>query len=147
MHLAQLNIAKAKAPMDSPVMEGFVENIDRINGIAESSDGFIWRLKEESGNATGINAFNDPLLLVNMSVWDSQETLKTFMFKTHHLEFMQRKQEWFTKLPEASYVLWWIPKGHIPTLEEAKARLEHIRENGESPYAFSFRSKYTPHDL
>ncbi|ACA85740.1 conserved hypothetical protein [Shewanella woodyi ATCC 51908] len=147
MELAQLNIAKARGEMDEPLMKEFVDNLESVNAMAESSEGFIWRLKDESGDATAIQAFDDPLLLVNMSVWQSPDALKGFMYMTHHISFMKRKKEWFEKLTQANYVLWWVPKGHIPDVEEGKLRLEHLREHGESPYAFSFKSRFEPSDL
>lgn len=146
MYIAQLNIARAIAPLDSPQLKDFMDNLAPINEIAESSSGFVWRLKDDTGNATDIQAFEDPLMIVNMSVWENVEALKHFMFKTHHLDLLKRKQEWFVKTEQANYVLWWIEKGHLPTLEEAKQRLFYLRENGESPYAFSFRSRYSPGD-
>lgn len=136
MHLAQLNIAKAKAPLEDPLMQEFMDNLDPINAIADAS-----------GDATGINAFDDLQLIINMSVWESVEALKDFMFKTHHVNFLKRKQEWFEKLSVANHVLWWVALGYEPTLEEAKERLMHLREHGESAYAFSFRSKFEANDL
>ncbi|WP_404396165.1 DUF3291 domain-containing protein [Pseudoalteromonas phenolica] len=147
MHLAQLNIARAKYPLDAPEIKDFVENLDVVNATAEQSEGFVWRLKDESGDATSIQAFDDPSFLINMSVWTSPDSLKDFMFRTHHRDFMRRKGEWFEKLNEDSYVLWWIEEGHIPTAEEAKARLQHLREHGDSPYAFTFKANFTPDDL
>ena len=147
MHLAQLNIARAKYPLDAPEIKDFVDNLDVVNATAEQSKGFVWRLKDETGDATNIQAFDDPSLLINMSVWTSTGALKDFMFRTHHRDFMRRKNEWFEKLNEDSYVLWWIEEGHIPTAEEAKARLRHLREYGDSPYAFTFKANFTPDDL
>lgn len=147
MHLAQLNIAKVKYPLESIEMKEFVDNLEPVNATAESSEGFVWRLKDDSGNATQIQAFDDPAIITNMSVWESIEALKNFMFRTHHVDFLRRKKEWFEKLPEDSYVLWWIPEGHRPTLQEAKERLYHLRENGDTPYAFSFKSNFTPDEL
>jgi len=147
MHLAQLNIAKAKVSLEEPLMKDFVDNLDPVNTTAEKSEGFIWRLQDESGDATSIHLFDDPLIITNMSVWADTESLKKFMFMTHHLEFLQRKEEWFDKLSSANQVLWWVPKGHIPSLEEGKSRLLHLEQHGESSYAFTFRSKFTPHDL
>lgn len=144
MILAQLNIAQAKYDLEAPEIKDFVDNIDQVNALAESSDGFIWRLKDESGDATQIQAFSDPRTIVNMSVWRSVEALKDFMFKTHHRDFMRRKQEWFEQMPTASYVLWWIPEGTIPTIEEAKAKLALLREQGENAAAFSLK-KHFPH--
>lgn len=143
MKLAQLNIALAKYPLDAPEIKEFVDNLELVNGIAESSEGFVWRLQDESGDATNIQAFDDPNMIVNMSVWDSVDSLKNFMFRTHHRDFMRRKGDWFHRLPEDTYVLWWIEADHIPTLEEAIERLEHLRKIGDSPYAFTFKTNFT----
>ncbi|WP_086969903.1 DUF3291 domain-containing protein [Vibrio coralliirubri] len=143
MKLAQLNIALAKYPLDTPEIKEFVDNLELVNGIAESSEGFVWRLKDESGDATNIQAFEDPNMIVNMSVWDSVDSLKNFMFRTHHRDFMRRKGDWFHRLPEDTYVLWWIEEDHTPTLEEAIERLEHLREIGDTPYAFTFKTNFT----
>ncbi|WP_104029408.1 DUF3291 domain-containing protein [Vibrio jasicida] len=147
MKLAQLNIALAKYPVDAPEIKDFVENLDLVNGIAEQSDGFVWRLKDESGDATSIKLFDDPNMIVNMSVWDNVDALKNFMFRTHHRDFMRRKSEWFHRLVEDTYVLWWIEDNHIPTAEEALARLQYLRENGDTPYAFTFKVNFTSNDL
>ncbi|WP_153914439.1 DUF3291 domain-containing protein [Shewanella sp. TC10] len=143
MKLAQLNIAKCKFPLEAPEMKDFVDNLDEVNAIAEASKGFIWRLKDESGDATQIQAFDDPTLIVNMSVWEDVEALKNFMFRTHHRDFMRRKAEWFYRLPEDTYVLWWIADDHVPDVSEAKARLMHLRAQGDSAYAFTFKSNFT----
>ena len=143
MKLAQLNIALAKYPLDAPEIKDFVDNLELVNGIAESSEGFVWRLKDESGYATNIKAFDDPNMIVNMSVWESVDALKNFMFRTHHRDFMRRKGEWFHRLAEDTYVLWWVEDDHIPTLDEAIERLEHLREVGDSPYAFTFKTNFT----
>ena len=138
MHLAQLNIAKAKFSLESPEMADFVNNLDPINAIAESSSGFIWRLKDESGNATDIQIDGSPDIIVNMSVWENVDSLKAFMFKTYHVDFLKRKKEWFEALNSASYVLWWVPIGHIPDIDEAFGKLEYLRQHGASELAFSF---------
>jgi len=143
MHLAQLNIAKAKYSLEAVEIKEFVDNLEPVNSLAESSDGFVWRLKDESGDATGIHAFSDPNIIVNMSVWDSTDALKNFMFRTHHRDFLRRKKEWFHNIPEDSYVLWWVPIGHIPTIEEAVEKLEFLRGNGDSPEAFTFKSNFS----
>lgn len=140
--LAQLNIAKALAPVESEMLQEFSNNLDPVNAIAEAAPGFVWRLKDESGNATEIQYFDDPLMLVNMSVWQSVEALKNFMFKTHHIDFMKRKKNWFATMDKANYVLWWIEQGHIPTVEEAVERLEYLRAHGDSANAFSFKNTY-----
>jgi len=147
MYLAQLNVAQAKAPLDHTSMQEFSDNLEPINQLAESSDGFIWRLTDDSESAAHVEAFSDPKLLVNMSVWSSVDALKQFMFKTHHLGFMQRKQLWFDKLPQANHVLWWVPEGHRPDLNEGWRRLKHLRDEGETAFAFTFRSKFTEADI
>jgi hypothetical protein len=143
MHLAQLNIATPKYPMDSPELRDFVNNLDPINAIAELSPGFIWRLKDDSGDATDIRIDGEPDLLINMSVWADVESLKHFMFKTHHIDFLKRKKEWFHTPNQATYVLWWVAEGHIPSLDEAMSKLQHLRKHGDSADAFSFKSTFS----
>ena len=143
MHLAQLNIAKAKYPLDSPQLKEFVDNLEPVNNIAEQSEGFVWRLQDESGDATDIQAFTDPNIIVNMSTWLSVDALKNFMFRTHHRDFLRRKSLWFESIPQDSYVLWWVANDHKPTIEEAIERLNYLREHADSPYAFSFKSNFS----
>ncbi|GAB3252014.1 DUF3291 domain-containing protein [Chitinimonas naiadis] len=143
--LAQLNIAQLKAPMDSPFMADFVANLDRINTLAEQSPGFVWRLKDESGDATALRPFEEDII-VNMSVWTDVAALSNYAFKSAHVEIMRRRREWFDRMAEAYAVLWWIPAGHIPTATEAKERLEHLKRHGASPYAFSFKDAYPTPD-
>ena len=143
MHLAQLNIAKAKYSLEAPEIKEFVDNLEPVNNLAESSEGFIWRLKDEDGDATSIQAFSDPDIIVNMSVWSSTDALKNFMFRTHHRNFLRRKKEWFHNIPEDSYVLWWVPVDHVPTIEEAIEKLDFLRSNGDTPYAFTFKSNFS----
>lgn len=145
-HLAQLNIATALASMDSPIMKDFVDNLEYINGIGEASPGFVWRLKDESGDATSIQVYHDPNIIVNLTVWEDPDSLKQFLFKTDHAQFLKRKKEWFKPVKEATYVLWWVPKGHIPDVIEAKERLEYLNNNGESAEAFSFRKLFPAPD-
>ena len=147
MKLAQLNIAKAKYPLDAPEIKDFVDNLAAVNAIAEQSPGFTWRLQDDSGDATHIQVFDDPDLLVNMSVWDSVDALKDFMFRTHHRDFMRRKSAWFYPSEVATYVLWWVPDNHIPAIEEAVSRLEHIRLYGASAYAFDFKKPFSKEDF
>lgn len=147
MHLAQLNIGKVRFDLESPEMADFVDNLEPINAIAESSPGFIWRLKDDSGDATNIEVENNPDIIVNMSVWESVEALKNFMFKTHHIDFLKRKKEWFVPIKEDSYVLWWVPEGHVPTVQEAMDKLEYLRQYGETQEAFSFKSSFANPEL
>ena len=141
MHIAQLNIALAKADLDSPLLKEFTDNLDSINAIADASPGFVWRWQDDE-DASTIDLFNDPRLIVNMTVWQSLDALRHFMFKTHHAHFIKHRNEWFKKMPQASYALWWGAEGHIPTLEEAKERLLLLRQKGESPLAFSLKSPF-----
>lgn len=143
MQLAQLNIAQAKYALDAPEIKEFVENLERVNNIAEASDGFIWRLKGEGNDATDIQAFSDPNILVNMSVWSSIEALKIFMFKTAHRDFMRNKGQWFVPMKQANYVLWWVEDGEFPSVDDGIVRLEHLRCYGESPYAFSLKIPFS----
>ncbi len=143
MQLAQLNIAQAKYPLDDPKMKEFVDNLAPINALADASDGFIWRLAGENDNATDIQTFSDPNIIVNMSVWSSIEALKNFMFKTHHRDFLRRKKDWFSQIENANYVLWWLEDGTIPCVDDGIVRLEHLRSYGESPYAFSLKVPFT----
>ena len=143
MHLAQLNIGQMKGEnIDDPIMARFKARLDEINALAEGSAGFIWRLKDDTGDATNIQAFDDPKMLVNMSVWESLESLEAYVFSGRHMEVMKNRRDWFNKMATMHMVLWWIPVGHTPTTEEAKARLEHLQEHGASKYAFSFRQKF-----
>ena len=141
-HLAQLNIGRMLAAIDDPIMAEFVANLDRINALADGASGFVWRLQSNSGNATEFRPFADEMLIVNMSVWESLETLKDYVYKSAHAEIMRNRRQWFEKMDEVFTVLWWIPAGTIPTVEEAKARLESLRQHGETPYAFSFRRSF-----
>src|SRR5688572_1201857 len=125
--LAQLNIARLLAPIDSPTLADFVANLDRINELAESSPGFVWRLKDEAGDATAIRPFGDDVI-VNMSVWQDIVALKNYVYYSGHLDVMRRRREWFERMAEAHMVLWWVPTNHIPTVEEALQRLDTLRQ-------------------
>ncbi len=142
-HLAQLNIAHMRGEYEDPVMAEFVANIDRVNAIADDAPGFVWRLQDEEGDATSIRPFGDTTL-INMSVWESFEALKAFVFGPAHLEIMKRRGEWFERMEQAYVVLWWIPAGHIPGEEEAGERLALLRSDGPTPAAFNFREVFEP---
>ena len=144
-HLAQLNVGIIKAPLESPVMADFVNNLDRINALAEASPGFVWRLQTEEGNATALRPTEDENFLVNMSVWEDADSLSQFVFKSAHVEIMRRRREWFERMVEA-YLVLWGPKGHVPTVDEALAKLARLREHGPSPEAFTFRTAFPPPD-
>ncbi len=134
--LAQLNIAELKYPLESPELADFVDNLERINALAESSPGFVWRLQTEEGDATAIDHFGDGML-VNMSVWRCPEDLHDFVYNSEHLAFLRRKQEWFGRVASGHMVLWWIPAGQLPTLEEAEEKLGQLREQGPTASAFT----------
>jgi hypothetical protein len=142
-HLAQINIAKMLAPIDSPVMTEFVANLDRINALAENSTGFVWRLKDDTNNATSIKVYDDDFIIVNMSVWNSIEALFEFVYKSQHLEVFKKRHAWFEKMSQMHMVLWYIPIGHLPTVNEAVERLDHLRIHGETPFAFSFKKRFS----
>ena len=141
-HLAQLNVATALYSVDDERMAGFVNQLDTINALAESSPGFVWRLQSESGNATDIAIEGHPELIANMSVWESVEALFEFAYKSAHTGVLSDRRKWF-KHPEGAYqVMWWVPAGHIPSIEEGMKRLALLQENGPGPESFTFRSRY-----
>ena len=140
MHLAQLNVGKARHALDGPRMADFMGNLDRINGIADRSPGFVWRLQDEVGNATGIAFGDDPDLIVNMSVWENAPALEHFVWNTLHKQFYARRAEWFGAMESNHLVMWWVPAGHTPTLAEAAERLAHLDTHGPSERAFGWES-------
>ena len=138
-HLAQINIGRVRGGPDDHGMADFYANLARVNALAERMPGFVWRLKDETGDsAMGLHWPGDPSMNVNMSVWESAETLGKFVFQTVHRNIYARKHEFFEAPKEATVALWWIPVGHIPTLEEAKERLEHLNAFGPSDFAFGW---------
>lgn len=141
--LAQLNIAKMKAPLDSPVMAEFVANLDRINALAEQSPGFIWRFKTDDGDATASRPIGDDFI-VNLSVWHDVASLRAYVYDSAHVDIMRQRKSWFDKMTDAHLVLWWIPFHHRPTEQEAIARLEHLKAHGPTAEAFSFRDAFPP---
>ena len=140
--LAQVNIARALAPLDSPQLADFVDNLDRINAVADRAPGFVWRLQDESGNATDIQIDDDPLLIVNLSVWQSQQALEDFAYRTAHKKIFERRQAWFEAPKGPHLALWWVPAGHRPDVAEAMAKLALLAEQGPSPEAFTFKQAY-----
>lgn len=140
MPLAQLNISRMLAPdINHPVMADFVAQLETINQLAEQSEGFIWRLTGEGNDATSLRPFDDERIIVNMSVWASIEQLQAFVFKSVHINVMKDRRKWFEIAEQMMTVLWWVPNGHIPDLEEAKDRLNQLNTNGPGPNAFTFR--------
>jgi len=139
-HLAQLNIARLKHPRNDPRVADFFANLDRINAVGERMPGFVWRLKGESGDATGMPWPGDPDMTINLTVWESIEALEKFVWQTVHTKVYARKHEWFEKPATPYLAMWWIEPGRIPTLEEAKERLDHLTLNGPSEFAFGWES-------
>lgn len=125
-------------------MLGFVSRLEEINALAEQSDGFIWRLQDESGDATAIRAFDDPNLLINMSVWRDMQSLRNFVYRSIHTELLRQKDSWFTQPTKGYQVLWWLPEGQLPTLEQAKLKIELIQRRGATAEAFDFSKPFEP---
>ncbi len=144
-HLAQLNVGITRYPLDDPRMHGFTSMLDTLNEVADNAPGFVWRLIGDGGNdATEIRTPLGDDVIVNMSVWESRDALWDYVYRSGHLDMLRRRSEWF-ELPKAPFqVLWWVPAGHVPTVEEAVERLELLREKGPSPSAFGFRGSYLP---
>lgn len=125
-------------------MAGFVARLDEINALADKSPGFIWRLQTPEGNATSVKAYDDPLIIFNMSVWASLRDYSNYVYSSEslHREVMQQRRRWFQRFDGPYTTLWWIPESHIPTVEEAKERLEYLRIYGETAYAFSIKKQF-----
>jgi hypothetical protein len=145
-HLAQVNIGRLRAPLDDPLMEGFRSQLAPINALADGSPGFVWRLQTEDGNAMAIRPFADDRMAINLSVWESLEALQLFVYRSAHLGPLRDRQLWFEPTDGPILALWWIPAGHVPTVSEAKDRLQRLRERGPSPEAFTFRTPFPSPD-
>lgn len=142
--IAQVNIGRIRAPLDDPVMAGFVTRLDEINSLAEQSPGFVWRLQTSEGNATYLRPYDDDRILVNMSVWTTIEALRHYVYRTAHVEVLQRREAWFEKFAGAYAALWWVPEGHIPGIDEAKKRLAYLDNHGPTQFAFTFKTAFQP---
>ena len=145
--LAQLNIGRILAPLDSEVMKDFVSNLDTINALAENSPGFVWRYTSEGNNATSTRIFEDDYLIVNMSVWTDMDALFDYVYRSAHVEIFKRKKEWFQKLDAMHMVMWYVPAGKMPTVQEAVERLVYLREHEATPYAFTFKKNFQVSDF
>lgn len=142
--LAELNIAISRGDPDSPVMAEFMAALDRINALAESSPGYVWRLQTDEGNATAYRAFHDERTLLNLTVWEDVDSLADFVYRSAHVEVMRGRAKWFERMVDAYLVAWWVPSGHHPTVAEAEDRLGHLRANGPTPHAFTLRRAFPP---
>ena len=143
-NLAQINIARLLAPIDDPMIQDFVDNLDPINALADKAPGFVWRLQTDEGNATDIQVVEDPLIIVNMSVWKDVASLKAYTYQSDHVKIMRRRKEWFEKMVGMSVVMWWIPAEHTPTPQEAMDKLAYLEEHGETAVAFTFKTPFPP---
>lgn len=142
MQLAEFNVGHLRYPIDDPRVRRFVMALDMVNGIAERMPGFVWRLKDGSGDATAISVYNDPRIVPNLSVWTDIESLESFVWNTVHKTFYDRREQWFEVLERQNFVMWPVEDGHEPTLAEAKERLEHLNQYGDSDQAFGW--SYAP---
>ncbi len=139
-HFAQFNIARLQEPLDHPDTAEFVANLDQVNAVAEAAPGFVWRLTDDSGlSSSYVRAYDDPLMIINLSVWESPEQLQDFVYRTAHTSFLRRRREWFAKMDEAYLVCWWIPAGSVPAVADAVDRLARLRAEGVSDEAFTLR--------
>jgi hypothetical protein len=143
-HIAQVNIGRIKAELDDAIMYGFVSRLDEINALADTSAGFVWRLQANGGNATYLRPYQDERTLLNMSVWESVEDLRHYVYHTAHVELMRKRQAWFERFVGAYTALWWVPIGHIPGIDEAKKRLAHLDAHGPTEFAFDFKTVIPP---
>ena len=144
MHLAEVNVARLRYPLADPRAADFVDNLDRVNALAEASDGFVWRLKDETGNATQISAYDDPAIIINISVWRSVEALEAFAYETIHRRFVQRRKEWFELFGAPYLALWWVEEGAFPDAAEGRRWLAHLERFGPTPFAFTFKRRFPP---
>lgn len=145
--LAQVNIARLAAELDSPRLADFMAALDPINALADSAPGFVWRLQSDSGNATDIVGFGDDVadgvgVITNMSTWTDVASLSAFVFGPLHAAIMRRRREWFLPMREAYTVCWWVPAGHRPDITEAEERLSLLRANGPTPDAFTIKRAF-----
>ena len=144
--LAQYNIAWIKAPLDSPQMADFTDNIAEINKLAEGAPGFVWRHQTDDGDSTAIRVRDDDRIIINFSVWQDAESLFQYAFYSHHADYYRRRNEWFTHEDQPYAVLWWVPGGHEPSVEEAEGKLAELKANGPGPAAFTFKQRFPPPD-
>jgi uncharacterized protein DUF3291 len=146
-HIAQVNIARMIASLDSPVMKDFVDNLDRINAVADSASGFVWRLKGDGNDATSLRPYDDDRIIVNMSVWESIDALFKYAYYSDHTDIFRRRAEWFIKMTTPAVALWWVEEGHIPTVAEAQEKLALIEQHGPTPQAFTFKQRFTVEEM
>ena len=144
-HIAQINIGRIKAPLDSPTMAGFMGRLDELNAVADRSPGFVWRLQTNEGNATYFRPYpHDDRILLNMSVWETVEDLRKYVYHTMHVQLLKQRHDWFEQFAGVYLALWWVPIGHRPSIDEAKKRLAHLEQHGPTQFAFTFKTTFPP---
>lgn len=144
-HIAQINIGRAKGPVEDPMMAGFMTRLDDLNALADRSPGFVWRLQTLEGNATYFRPYeHDDRILLNMSVWETIDALRHYVYKTAHAEMLRHREEWFERFAGIYLALRWVPVGHIPGIDEAKKRLAHLDQYGPTQFAFTFKTMVQP---
>lgn len=130
--------------MDHPAIADFAAGLELINGLADKSPGFVWRLQTDSGDLTSVRPYEDPDVIVNLTVWETPEALREFAYRSDHLSFLRRRGDWFIPMDGEVVVGWWVPAGHLPDIDEAKARLAHLIEHGPTAHAFGIRKPFPP---
>ena len=146
-HIAEVNIGRIRAPLDDPIMAGFVDNLVQINNLGAQAPGFVWQLMDDAGDSTSFRVFDDERILLNMTVWDSIDALFAFTYKSEHVEFFRRRREWFEKMDIPYLAMWWVPAGHRPTPREARDKLEYLHQHGPTPLAFTFKQRFTVEEM
>jgi hypothetical protein len=141
--LAQFNIARLRQPLDHADTAPFVDALDMVNALAESSPGFVWRLQDESGQSSSyVRAYDDPLMIINLSVWETPDALRDFVFRTGHTDFLRRRRAWFERMDDAWLVCWWVAAGAMPSVEDAIERLDRLHRDGPTADAFTLRDAF-----
>ena len=144
LHIAQVNIARMRGALEDPVMRGFVARLDEINVLADGSPGFVWRLQTPEGNATYLRPYDDDRILFNLSVWETIDDLRNYVYGSAHAEVLRQRHDWFEKFHAPAVALWWVPAGHLPSIDEAKKRLDRLKQTGPTGFAFTFRALFPP---
>jgi Domain of unknown function (DUF3291) len=143
-HLAQVNVARLRAPMDDPAMQEFVAGVAGIHRLAHASPGFVWQLHTDGGHGVCVQPDEGGPVFVNLTVWRDYDALHEFTYRSPHAGFLKRKTRWFAATPQPSTALWWVPVGDTPTVDEALRRLRHLRTHGPTPQVFSLRRRFHP---
>ena len=141
MHLAELNVARLIADKDDPRVKDFMDGLDLVNGLAKRMPGFVWMMESSAAPKPGQEESmieGDPRFLPNISVWEDVQSLEKFVWGTIHKKFYERRAEWFELLDQMHFVMWWVPVGYEPSLDEALAKLKHLDTHGDSEEAFGW---------